>query len=260
MKDSQQRKNLIIDAIDALQFKNEPVFLAGSAGEIKQEFYGDFDLLIPFTTPYKKNEYYEEFKNIMDRLANNNDIYFIELKIQLKDQRKYKIYKASDFTYQFFEKHFSIDKIDFLKIDIIVQTIKGLFECSAIYNIHDKHLSDDEIKDIFTAEFYEKYNDGDYFKALKRLYSLWKAKDTNKEGQKKVLDFFNSATGELYQFNSQLKALLSLPKDAQAMKAVNDFLQSNGIKSYNENAINRMINKNDEKINKDALDFMQKSL
>ena len=94
-----------------------------------------------------------------------------------------------------------------IKIDIIA-LVNGIFtEFSINYYLvffngfSTMPITGNKLSDIFIMEFQKYLKLKKYFKALKRLYSYFKAMK-NKPYQKKLLQFFNSDVGRLnYQIN-----------------------------------------------------------
>jgi transposase len=157
-------------AYHILQFKNEPLELVGTAGLKRQLYPADYDFLskVKFL---KTKEMYNEFKKILDNIQQQNNLYFIEFKFQNKDESKFKIYSINDFTLKTFYKHFKPSKIDYCKIDLIInlENTNDFKEVSVIYFLKKKNdeditkekyileLEDDYKGLIKEKKYYEKY-------------------------------------------------------------------------------------------------------
>ena len=63
------------------------------------------------------------------------------------------------------------------------------------------------IKDL-VDEYKLKTNEGNYIKALKKMYSIIKIKNNNDPKLNVLLEYFNSAMGLLYRNKSELDTIL----------------------------------------------------
>ena len=126
---------------DLFKYKNNKIMLNGSAALKSQYYFSDFD----FSTNIDiNNKSFHEFERILNDINNENFIYFIELKIQLKNGKKIRCKTIDKFTQKLFNKH-SYD-VDFIKIDI-VSWIDGRFiEMSCIYDIVGDKPKNDLLK------------------------------------------------------------------------------------------------------------------
>jgi hypothetical protein len=90
-------------------------------------------------------------------------------------------------------------------MDFIVRINNIFKELSIIYNLNTETPPSKVIQDLNT-EIKDNIKDKNYYKALKRLFSLYKAEGQNKK-QLPLSAFFNSEVGRAYETVSNLKAI-----------------------------------------------------
>jgi len=95
--------------------------------------------------------------------------------------------------------------MDYIKMDFIVRINTIFKDLSIIYNLNTSTPPSKIIKDLNT-EIKENIKSKNYYKALKRLFSLYKAEGQSKK-QLPLSVFFNSEIGQAYQTVSNLKAI-----------------------------------------------------
>jgi hypothetical protein len=93
----------------------------------------------------------------------------------------------------------------YIKMDFIVRINNIFKELSIIYNLNTETPPSKVIQDLNT-EIKENIKDKNYYKALKRLFSLYKAEGQSKK-QIPLSAFFNSEVGRAYETISNLKAI-----------------------------------------------------
>ena len=99
----------------------------------------------------------------------------------------------------------ALKKVDYIKIDVVVRIHNIFTELSILYSFTDTPPPSLLIKN-FETEIKTFLKDKNYYKALKRLFSLYKAQG-NYKGQLPLSRFFNSKVGEAYQKMCNLLAL-----------------------------------------------------
>ena len=198
-----------------LQIGNNPIKLMGSANIASQKYFSDYDLF----SPINKMSSSKMFKHIYDIFYNSlhfYNLYFIELKIQLKDGEKFKIYNIDDLNEKEFNKIYN--DIDFIKFDFVFRIHNKFTEISIIYGLGKKKSDEENKKEAIksiTDDMNDLYNEGNYYKFLKRKFALLKLKENIKDKSELVhlSKLFNSEIGALYAHNSNLKALELLAKN-----------------------------------------------
>ena len=76
----------IHDIVKKLKFKNSKMNLAGSASLQSQRYFSDYDFNSVVKIKYKSSTIYDEFM----RILSNEELYFIEFKIEYLDGTKQK--------------------------------------------------------------------------------------------------------------------------------------------------------------------------
>jgi hypothetical protein len=248
-----------------LQFKNEPLELVGTAGLKRQLYPADYDFLskIKFL---KTKEMYNEFKRILDDIKEQNNLYFIEFKFQNKDESKFKIYSLDNFTLKTFYKYFKPSKINYCKIDLIInlENTNDFKEVSVIYFIKKKN-DEDITKEKYILDLEDDYKglikENKYYKSLKRLFTIYKLNNDYKKIDK-LTKFFNGNTGKLYQMKNKLEAVIILldkfKDDDLIKKRVEMFIRNNNLEDTYLKNLPDLINSLNEKINKEGLKELKK--
>lgn len=190
----------LLKFISKLTWKPNKMMLLGSASLESQKYYADFDLVSyitknrekPFTTLYK----------ILSKTTKTKGMYFIEGKIQVSDKNKKRFYKLDDLKEEMFDKPFQ-----FIKLDYVIKIGTLFYEMSINYTFESSSTKEEIIKAIEKEEK-ELINDGEFYKALKRRFSIAKLKK-NKTAMIKLTKLFNSPTGEMYKDVAIMKAIKS---------------------------------------------------
>ena len=179
-----------------------PILLKGSASLQSIKYPADYDF---FTTLKKFN--LDFFKDLYRRVNNDKFLCFIELKFQVSDDKKYRVYKEEDFK--------DIDpslNYDFVKIDLVDMYDNNFEEISCIYKIKKETLTTNDYVKQIMDDISELERDKSYYKILKRLFAISKLK---KDRKKSLLltQFFNSDIGLLNKKISMIDAVnLALDK------------------------------------------------
>lgn len=188
--------------IKQLQYGNHPIILAGTGGLNTMNYTSDIDLISNIGKPK------DVYKNIFEIVSRKiKDLFFIEGKIQGKE--KFKFYNIDDLIKG--ETKFKKESHpDMVKLDYII-FIDGLFrEVSIIYNFTEieTEKSEKEIEKTLNQDLNELINDGSYYKALKRVFSLLSNdEEENKPILVKLSKIFNSNIGFVYQRLNNLRAV-----------------------------------------------------
>ena len=248
---------------DLFKYKNNKIMLNGSAALKSQYYFSDFDFSTNIDINNKSESLkrfracgFHEFERILNDINNENFIYFIELKIQLKNGKKIRCKTIDKFTQKLFNKH-SYD-VNFIKIDV-VSWIDGRFiEMSCIYDIVGESSKKDLLKSL-KDDINDLMDEGKYYKVLKRIFNIYKIKSFKSEYKnKKVLvyltQFFNSDNGKIYSDIANVEAIKLIFKkytDPTTQQRIKSNLNSLGIKSNIRN-INKFIKVNSKIINDNA--------
>ena len=145
-------KNLLdkklLNIINLIKFKNNNIELKGSSSLSSQKYFSDYDLFSNISIIPNIEDTYNEFKRMLDELE-KNDIKFIELKFQTKNNKKIRFKPNKPFTLNEFKKDY--DNIDFIKLDVIPFINNTFIEVSIIYKFNKDKLT--------TSNYIEMLND-----------------------------------------------------------------------------------------------------
>ena len=246
----------ILKFVKLLQFKNEPIELLGSAGLKSQKYYADYDLFSGIQKYYKKSVVVSEFKKILNETNKNSNMYFIEMKIQKNNGDKIRFYNINDFKIDT-----KIKEINFIKLDYIIYVDNIFNELSIIYKFNKTVMNKDVLVKQLQEELNELIKDKNYFKAIKRIFSIIRIEDEpNKTELVNLTKFLNSDIGYLYKQNANLKAIKLLLENYNDNYTINKVI--NNLKDIklqpNIKNIDKIIKNNDKIINAEALDFYKK--
>lgn len=211
--DISQRRNIpqsIYNFVKVLKYDSLPIILQGTAGLASQQYYSDFDL---FTQIEKKQTAEQAFKKITDiinKMDSFNDAYFIEFKIQTKKGDKQKYNHIDEINKQEFDKLFQ--DIDYIKLDFVIRIENKFIELSIIYSFNNKLFDNKEFLFKISNDVNELKKEGNYFKALKRIFAIYNNKRVRDKLEKTnryifLSKFFNTDYGKLYSETSNLKAI-----------------------------------------------------
>lgn len=245
--------------INKLKYKDEPLNIAGSAKLAIQKYYSDIDLFSQITTATSATKIYDQIRLILKRARDDRcgSLYFIELKIQNTDGSKTKFNHAKDFTQTAFLRSIEGKNLDFIKIDYVLYLANTFTELSAIYSFTEPKSVENPLQAL-QDEVVEYTRDGNLFKAKKRLFSIYNIQGKTAE-MVRLTRLFNSPIGALYQMNSQLKAiklLLEQHSDDATRARVKFVLKEMNLPQNAD--IDKIIKDNDEKIQKETVDFFKK--
>jgi hypothetical protein len=209
----------INNIIAAFQFDKTKAKLKGSASYKSQQYFSDYDLLAIIKKHYDAASAFHFINVIIHRLADLK-VFITEIKLQTKSGTKIRWHYGQHFTESSFVKYFP--DVSFIKIDIIARINNIYNEVSCIYNFDTN--SNDETKYVSSLvdDIKDYKKKGNYYKVLKRLFSLYKLRnDKNKLVQLSM--FLNNNYGKLYQETANLEAiekLKRLPIDRTTQRAI----------------------------------------
>jgi hypothetical protein len=190
----------LLKFISKLTWKPNKMMLLGSASLESQKYYADFDLVSYITK--NRDKPFNILYKILSKTMKTKGMYFIEGKIQVSDKNKKRFYKLEDLNEEMFEKSFQ-----FIKLDYVIKINTLFYELSINYTFESSSTKEEIIKAIEKEEK-ELISDGEFYKALKRRFSVAKLKK-DKSTMVKLTKLFNSPTGEMYKDVSIMKAIKS---------------------------------------------------
>lgn len=246
--------------VKAFSLNDRKPRLIGTAGLKSQLYTGDYDFTMDISE-LPRDVVFTGMNDVVNSIANNPDMYFVEMKIQSNAGKKERIYRGAEFSHTFFGK-IPFDDIDFIKVDVVFrkEASNEFFDASCMYSLGDaleagENADEERLKEL-EQDFGELVSEGRYWKALKRLFSMMRIKNEEPETAIQLVKLFNSETGKLYQTTSQLKAVQTLKweLDKTLKLRVSTFLQAKlGMKgSITRARIDNVIKNNEKIINKTA--------
>jgi exonuclease SbcC len=195
----------IINLINKLKFQNYPIEIKGSSSLKSQKYFSDYDLFTNISDKIDSETAYNTFYKILQNVLSDIDIYFTEFKVEDRKKRKYKWFPNETFDKDTFFKIFR--EVDFSKLDIIVWSNNKFIELSIIYKFSNETLTTDQlISNIYKDIDELKNKEKDYYKILKRYFSIFKIKKNN-DMLLYLTEIFNSDLGKLYQKVNNLEAI-----------------------------------------------------
>ena len=203
-------------------------------------YYSDYDFNCKIRVR-KQTPIYNEFKRILS--FSNDKLYFIEFKIEYIDGTKIKLNNVNDIKLNMFKN------ISFIKIDYIVFLDFVFKEVSIMYIFKENDMDTDDIIKKLTDDYSELINNGEKFKAMKRVFSVYKIQKDH-PNMKKLTSLFNSNLGKIYVINSNLKTILLLKTkydDPLTMKRIEVNLKF--LKIDPNDDLNKIIKENDKVLN-----------
>lgn len=206
--------------------------IVGSASVKKIYYNSDIDLNeIDEFKSFKT--VYEKFKHIFQVCKQNKDIFITDFKCGV-DNNKEPIRWSYDDVMKGYHNNKSFEDClkdkSMIKLDVVV-LLNGIFvEITEVYflkignytNYDKNELDSTKIKVKLQKELKELIDNGMYFKALKRIFSILQMQDKNKTLQNKLITFFNSETGILYKANADLLVLINVIENTFRKPNIND--------------------------------------
>ena len=244
--------------VKAFSLNDRKPRLIGTAGLKSQLYTGDYDFTMDISD-LPRDAVFSGLSDVVSRIASDENMYFVEMKIQSNSAKKERIYRGAEYSHSFFSR-IPFDDIDFIKVDVVFrkEASNEFFDASCMYSLGDDEVEGNEEERLKELEqdFGGLVSEGRYWKALKRLFSMMRIKNEEPETAIQLVKLFNSETGKLYQITSQLKAVQTLKweLDKTLKLRVSTFLQAKlGMKgSITRARIDNVIKNNEKIINKTA--------
>jgi hypothetical protein len=240
------------DLFNKLQLGTNRSIMIGSAGLASQSNTGDIDLM-SYILGRKDNKFInKEIKDIINIIQRDDDIYFMEFKIQYDNGDKIKFTADEIDKIEIPTKNF--DKILYLKMDLIYYINSVFKEVSINYWFKEEK---ETVKNL-TEDIKELADEGRYYKIIKRLFAIAKQKDDTVKGLI-FSKFLNKASGMEYVYLNNLKAikeLLMVYDDGLTKDKVRINLKNIDV-SPNLDEIDKLIERYQTKVDNDALKFLK---
>jgi hypothetical protein len=210
--------NKLVDVFHFLTVYNSHYFLAGSSNLRNILYNNDYDLNQQFNVLDTKEiltKLYQEFLNIFENCNKNKNYFIIDFKngIHNKEPIRWNYddmklgYKLIDGHKYTFQDCLTVDNNTIKQLDIIFLLNNKFTSITNIYfitfvkdkkELNKKHMVDKNqyTKNLIVDIVHDCIKDKDYFKAIKRYFSLLRIE--NDKMPKTILDLFNSDIGLFY--------------------------------------------------------------
>jgi len=185
----------------AVSFNNRKPSVIGSFSLESQRNAGDIDLDVYIEGKTDHTFVEKELLKIIKNIDDNQNMFFIELKIQYKDGKKIKFGADKIDDIKIPTQNFN--NIDYIKIDTIIYFDGHFKEMSINYYLNPNIK--DVVKEI-EKDIIDLLKEKNYYKVIKRLFSIAKIQNDKPRG-KLISTFLNNYTGGEYKQLSNLKAI-----------------------------------------------------
>lgn len=240
------------DLFKLLDFRPNNLFLNGSYGQaIKALYAGDID----FYEKINKNNFNEWFNTTYQDLKEEIKDSLLELKI---GNTKYK--KFIDDKDKILNDLLIGDK-KWIKIDFYIFVDILPTEVSMIYDFGE--IIEEDIINGLVIDIEEKFDDGEYFKVIKKLYSLYRYENIKDEKMDLINDILtNPLYGNIYLLKSKIDTILridSKDKKKKYNEYIKEWLRKLGLTSLYTSNYKTLYNKLNDHLNKLMYDnYIQK--
>ena len=252
--------NEAVVSIGKIMSLESKVNVVGSASIKRAVYYSDYDL---FENVYGKSDraVYNHFKNVFEIIRRSDNVVISDFKCGETNgtslrwtYEEMKNDNNQGVTFAEALRHKSMIKMD------IIALISGRFiEITEVYNIYldgEPNMSPslDDIVDDITKEYSDEVRDGNYMKALKRMFSLLKLKGEEPRKQDILLDYFNSPEVLIYRCKNDLETMylvldspkFDLSEIRESLQLLKETLSAFPVENYLEK-ISKMKKKDDMK-------------
>ena len=186
-----------------LQFKDYPLELKGSSRLLSQKYPSDYDFYTHIDNKKDKKEFFTFLNELIYKIKTNIYMYFIELKVEYKNE-KLKFFKKDTIEIK------DMDKVELVKLDIIIFINNTFKEVSVIYDF-GKKKSREEYLNHLKDDIEDLKKENNYFKVMKRMFSI---STINKDYKTLEIlnEILNSPLGELNKIVNNMETLLLVRK------------------------------------------------
>jgi hypothetical protein len=249
--------------LKTFQWDDYPFQLVGTGGLKVMSYPADIDGLV-IVKEFTPRSAYANTKKVLDRIQQEPNLFFVELKLQNKDAKdKLKFYNPAEFTKEAFYRFFDPDKIDMIKFDCVMNFDGAHFkEVSCIYFLSNTTLDMNKYQQTLFEDGVHYFQDGNEYKYLKRLFMSHKiAEVPNLKVLNAIADFFNSGIGRVYSIKNELDAATIFHKKYTSpfdILRLQNFLIGVGLKDLPFDKIPEVSAAYDKLIQREAVKFIKK--
>jgi hypothetical protein len=206
VKNVEDYDNDVIKFLSHFEFPGTKIKFEGSSKYAHLKYKSDYDVLFPVKTSTPASEVFTNLSRVLERIEKDPDTYFTELKMQTKDNQKFRFYHGDSLSFSQFAEHYDTN-LKYFKIDMVIYVKNRFFETSGTYRLMpDPTLSRDKVIKDLKDDISKHKQEGNYYKVLKRMFSLY-VMDRNREQVEFLISIFNSELGRLYEKICNLKAI-----------------------------------------------------
>lgn len=248
------------DVLKYLKFYEFPgtnISLKGSSQYKHMKYRSDFDILISLPREIKPADVFNNLKTIIENMEKETSIFFIELKLHCKNDKKFRVHPNDPFNYTEFEKYYG--QLEFFKIDAIVNARNRLLETSCVYKIRSGEFlaKDDVMKDV-EQDIVEYKAEGNYYKVLKRMFSI-AVLQNNIVLCDFLMRIFNSKLGHTYEKICNMQAIKLLQEYYRDDKvALRQIKQNIRLLKIKDDALDKTLKRYQSVLSKDAKEIYDK--
>lgn len=214
-----QYKDELKKLLKLLTYKNHRLELKGSSSLSSQRYFSDYDLFSVFKKP-DQNDFMSFLKGVLKKIEDSDDLWFMELKLQTTGKRakKIRVYPNQPLKEGDVEKVW--DKLDFIKLDLIVRIENRFTEVSVIYSFTTEPPTKEEYIKSLEDDIAGLRKEGKFYKVLKRQFSIFRVENDKKQ-LLRLSKVFNGDLGKEYQLLSNLEALQKVLEFYQEPSLIN---------------------------------------
>lgn len=180
---------------------------------------------------------YEKFKHIFEVCKSDKKYFITDFKCGLDKHNESLRWSYDDIMKGYSQGILFTDTIKMkstIKLDI-VYLLNGIFtEITEVYfikfgkyrNYDSKELNSKNIKNELQKEFHELVKENNYFKALKRLFSIFQIEKNKSSDIDLLIQFFNGENGILYKANADLQILINVIENKFRKPEISDIINN----------------------------------
>lgn len=200
----------LLKMIDVFNLPNVNASLKGSSQYKYMNYTSDYDLISFVERKTPVGELFIALQKVLQKIEQHTDMYFIELKYLTANDLKERLHPGDVFGIALMERHYS--QLKFIKIDTVIRVKERFYELTCIYSFKEEiKTSTNEVIKQLNEDIEEYKKEGNYFKILKRLFSI-AVMNNNIGAADYFIKIFNSELGKLYEIYCNLKAIELLHK------------------------------------------------